>query len=331
MRISARGDAACRALTSIALHPHDQSVCARVIAERTGLSAPFLAQVLAACRRAGVIRGDRGRTGGYRLAHPPQAISLLDILDAVDGPPLQPVPELDPLTAVLAPIWASVDDGARRLLAQVTIADVAALATAAPAETSRHPPRRTVIRHRRRRHQPLPELEPATGAAIRQTGPCREQGSHRRRRPKRRRSRRRFGYRSSRQRNEHLLICCSMGPPPSPASNNAVAADRLAVACDLLRALGTPHRLAIVLELANGPRCVHELIDTLGISQSLTSQHLRVLRSTGLVVGSRRGKETLYALADDHVAHIARDAVAHGNEEAPRSPEDPNTTEEHHP
>ena len=85
------------------------------------------------------------------------------------------------------------------------------------------------------------------------------------------------------------------------------------MACDLLRALGTPHRLAIVLELADGPRCVHELIATLGISQSLTSQHLRVLRSAGLVVGVRRGKETAYSLADEHVAHIARDALAHGS------------------
>jgi DNA-binding transcriptional ArsR family regulator len=119
----------------------------------------------------------------------------------------------------------------------------------------------------------------------------------------------------------------------APRASNDTATppsqDRLAVACDLLRALGTPHRLAIVLELADGPRCVHELIDTLGISQSLTSQHLRVLRSTGLVVSVRRGKETEYSLADDHVAHIACDAIAHGNEPARPVPDDHDTNEEH--
>lgn len=88
----------------------------------------------------------------------------------------------------------------------------------------------------------------------------------------------------------------------------------LSSAAELLRALGAPHRLAMVLELADEPRCVHELVDALSISQSLASQHLRVLRSAGLVVASRRGKETLYALADDHVAHIAHDAVSHGRE-----------------
>jgi ArsR family transcriptional regulator len=107
--------------------------------------------------------------------------------------------------------------------------------------------------------------------------------------------------------------------------------DRLAAASELLRALGTPHRLAIVLALAEGPRCVHELIDALGISQSLTSQHLRVLRTGGLVVGVRRGKETAYSLADDHVAHIARDAVAHGSEPNRRALDEVDQTEEHHP
>ncbi len=99
-------------------------------------------------------------------------------------------------------------------------------------------------------------------------------------------------------------------------SQSATSADerKLTNAVELLRALGAPHRLAIVLELTEGPRCVHELVDSLNISQSLASQHLRVLRTTGLVAGVRRGKETVYALTDDHVARIALDAVTHGSE-----------------
>jgi ArsR family transcriptional regulator, zinc-responsive transcriptional repressor len=85
-------------------------------------------------------------------------------------------------------------------------------------------------------------------------------------------------------------------------------------AAELLRTLGTAHRLSIILELDRGPRCVHELVKHLGASQSLVSQHLRVLRNSGLVVGTRRGKETVYSLTDDHVGHIARDALSHGSE-----------------
>jgi ArsR family transcriptional regulator len=109
-------------------------------------------------------------------------------------------------------------------------------------------------------------------------------------------------------------------------------AGKLANAAELLRTLGTPHRLAIVLELAFQPRCVHELVERVRISQSLASQHLRVLRTTGLVTGTRRGKETLYTLADEHVAHIARDALTHGAEPTYRNRAQPeSTTEEHQP
>jgi DNA-binding transcriptional ArsR family regulator len=122
-------------------------------------------------------------------------------------------------------------------------------------------------------------------------------------------------------------------------ANQSTAMDLGAVtaAAALLHALGAPHRLAIVLELADGPRCVHELVERLGISQSLTSQHLRVLRNTGLAVGTRRGKETAYALADEHVAHIARDALEHSTEPVmttpPSHPDIHHTTEaeEHQP
>jgi ArsR family transcriptional regulator, zinc-responsive transcriptional repressor len=104
-----------------------------------------------------------------------------------------------------------------------------------------------------------------------------------------------------------------LAAPPETAAAQTTSAD-VHAAAELLRALSAPHRLAIVLELAEGPRCVHELVTSLGISQSLTSQHLRVLRWCGLVDAVRRGKEMAYSLADAHVARIARDAVLHGSE-----------------
>ncbi len=97
-------------------------------------------------------------------------------------------------------------------------------------------------------------------------------------------------------------------------ASHSAAQENVRAACELFRALGTPNRLAIVLELDRGARCVHELVNQMGISQALASQHLRVLRTSGLVIGTRRGKEIVYSLADEHVAHIARDAVAHGHE-----------------
>lgn len=87
---------------------------------------------------------------------------------------------------------------------------------------------------------------------------------------------------------------------------------------ELLRALAAPVRIAIVTELAGGQRCVHELVDALQVPQPLVSQHLRVLRGAGVVRGSRRGREIVYSLVDEHVAHIVGDAISHATEH--RSP-----------
>ncbi|WP_423785889.1 ArsR/SmtB family transcription factor [Hoyosella altamirensis] len=89
----------------------------------------------------------------------------------------------------------------------------------------------------------------------------------------------------------------------------------LIAAGELLRALAAPVRIAIVLQLRESERCVHELVDALGVTQPLISQHLRVLKSAGVVHGERAGREVLYSLVDDHLAHIVADAVAHAEEE----------------
>ncbi|MEJ7846251.1 MAG: metalloregulator ArsR/SmtB family transcription factor [Acidimicrobiales bacterium] len=88
----------------------------------------------------------------------------------------------------------------------------------------------------------------------------------------------------------------------------------LAAAAELLRALGHPLRLAIVLQVRDEERCVHELVDRLGASQPLISQHLKVLRSVGVLTAAKRGRETAYSVADDHVLHIALDAITHADE-----------------
>ncbi len=72
----------------------------------------------------------------------------------------------------------------------------------------------------------------------------------------------------------------------------------------------------MVLQLRSSPRCVHELVDALGVTQPLISQHLRVLKAAGVVRGDRRGREVVYRLVDDHLAHIVVDAVEHAEEDA---------------
>jgi ArsR family transcriptional regulator, zinc-responsive transcriptional repressor len=91
----------------------------------------------------------------------------------------------------------------------------------------------------------------------------------------------------------------------------------LEAAGELLRALAAPVRIAIVLQLRESQRCVHELVDALGVPQPLVSQHLKILKAAGVVTGERSGREVLYRLADHHLAHIVIDAVAHAGEDKP--------------
>ena len=84
---------------------------------------------------------------------------------------------------------------------------------------------------------------------------------------------------------------------------------------ELLRLLAAPARLAIVAGLSERPRRVGELVELLGMSQPLVSQHLRVLRDARLVVAERQGREIVYTLVDQHVGHIVADAVRHADEE----------------
>ena len=57
--------------------------------------------------------------------------------------------------------------------------------------------------------------------------------------------------------------------------------DDYEAAGELLRALASPLRIAIITELGGGARCVHELVDALAVTQPLVSQHLRILRRAG--------------------------------------------------
>src|SRR6476660_781088 len=86
VKVSPRGDYACRALLSLALHPGEAPTSVRDIAERTGLPQPYLEQILLALKGAGLVRSKRGVGGGYVLARPTSEIRLSEIVSAVDGP-----------------------------------------------------------------------------------------------------------------------------------------------------------------------------------------------------------------------------------------------------
>jgi DNA-binding transcriptional ArsR family regulator len=98
------------------------------------------------------------------------------------------------------------------------------------------------------------------------------------------------------------------GRDTPPARLDAVSA--VAVA-ETLQALTAPSRLLILSELRAKPSTVTELIEAVGMEQSAISHQLRLLRTMGLVVKQRTGRNVTYSLYDNHVASLLDEAVYH--------------------
>ncbi len=86
MQISARADYALRALCVLATAEEGIVVKAAQIAEAQAIPRTFLDQILTDLRRAGIVDSRRGPDGGHRLARPPYAITVADVVRVVDGP-----------------------------------------------------------------------------------------------------------------------------------------------------------------------------------------------------------------------------------------------------
>src|SRR5437868_14365872 len=86
MRLSSKTDYGLRALIDLALHESGLPVQGHDIATRQGIPESYLNQLLILLRRAGLIRSVRGPQGGHHLARPLRAISIADVVSALDGP-----------------------------------------------------------------------------------------------------------------------------------------------------------------------------------------------------------------------------------------------------
>jgi DNA-binding transcriptional ArsR family regulator len=92
--------------------------------------------------------------------------------------------------------------------------------------------------------------------------------------------------------------------------------DRAPELADLFRLLGDPSRLRIVIACLDAPMAVSAIAEGLGLSLSLVSHHLRLLRAARLVRGLREGKQVFYQVADHHVQGMITDMLEHIAEEA---------------
>lgn len=86
LRISRKIDYALRAMIFLSSIPGEAVVPFREIGRRMDVPEDFLAKILKQLVDRGLARSTRGPHGGYALARPPQDVSFLDVIEAVEGP-----------------------------------------------------------------------------------------------------------------------------------------------------------------------------------------------------------------------------------------------------
>ena len=86
---------------------------------------------------------------------------------------------------------------------------------------------------------------------------------------------------------------------------------------EVFHLMGDPSRLSILLVVLDGPRAVAEIAAATGLSASLVSHHLRLLRAGRLVRAERRGKQVFYTVDDAHIRSVLTDMAEHVAEPAP--------------
>lgn len=112
--ITSKSPYAVLALAELARSTPDEPVPIAELARRREVPVQFLEQLFAALRRAGIISSQRGVKGGYRFARPPADVTVLEIVELLDGP----------LGRESQGIFADAAAAARKVLAETTITDV---------------------------------------------------------------------------------------------------------------------------------------------------------------------------------------------------------------
>ncbi|AWV21805.1 Transcriptional regulator, ArsR family [Roseomonas mucosa] len=94
-----------------------------------------------------------------------------------------------------------------------------------------------------------------------------------------------------------------------------IGEDQVVELAETFRLMSDPTRLRIILSCLDSAVAVGDIADRLGISGSLVSHHLRLLRAARLLQAERRGRQVFYAVGDEHVRSMLTDMTDHVSEE----------------
>jgi Rrf2 family transcriptional regulator, cysteine metabolism repressor len=132
VRLTAKSEYGVLASIDLACNYGEGPVSAREIAERRGIPPRFLEQLFVSLRRAGIVSAVRGAHGGFVLTRQPSAISVLEVVEALEGPLTASVCDSERSTGcakssccAAAPLWARATTALRDVFAETTLATLA--------------------------------------------------------------------------------------------------------------------------------------------------------------------------------------------------------------
>lgn len=118
LAITSKSPYAVRALAELAGRGSSQPVPIGEIARARDIPAQFLEGLFATLRRAGILQSQRGVKGGYTFARPADQVTVLEVVELLEGP-------LGPEAAESPDVWGEAVEAVRAVLGRTTIADVA--------------------------------------------------------------------------------------------------------------------------------------------------------------------------------------------------------------
>lgn len=133
MELTRKGEYAIRGIVYLASRRTDQVCLLGDIATAVDVPQTFLAKIFQQFSKIGLVRSYRGTGGGFVLGRPPEKITLLEVVEAVEGPIIPnrcvtgegECSRTD--TCNVHPVWIKVQEQVRSVLANVTLKDLAGL------------------------------------------------------------------------------------------------------------------------------------------------------------------------------------------------------------
>ena len=132
MKLSTKGEYASRAMLELSLRYGGPPLHIREISQAQRIPRRFLEQILLMLKRAGYLKSDKGKHGGYYLAKPPSAITVAEVIRVMDGP-LAPIACVSVISHKSCPmedvcslrlLWKSVRDVVAEMMEKATFAEL---------------------------------------------------------------------------------------------------------------------------------------------------------------------------------------------------------------